>query len=83
MQPLGGEIYWYGFCAATGALNQCDQAGRQRGNGSVLRVNYMQSHTQFTPANLVREGTDMEVYTCCCGVVARMYAASVKTRTPH
>lgn len=65
MQPLGGEIYWYGFCAATGALNQCDQAGRQaEGNGAVLRVNYTQSHTQFTPANLVRKGADEEAYTC-------------------
>lgn len=29
---------------------------RAEGNGAVLRVNYTQSHTQFSPANLVREG---------------------------
>lgn len=55
---------------------------RAEGNGAVLRVNYTQSHTQFTPANLVREGADMEANTWCG--LPRMYTdtrASVNTHS--
>lgn len=48
MQPLGGEIYWYGFCAATGALNQCDQAGGQREMGLFWEW-IIRSHTLNLP----------------------------------
>lgn len=57
---------------------------RAEGNGAVLRVNYTQSHTQFTPANLVSEGNDVEAC-ACCGVAcmcADMHA-SINKRTPH
>lgn len=56
---------------------------RAEGNGAVLRVNYMQSHTQFTPANLVREGTAMEAYGVLWGSTYVCTHASINACTPH
>lgn len=70
MQPLGGGIYWYGFCAG---------CWRAEGNGAALRVNYTQSHTQFTPTNLVRESACKAAH-ACCGVVC---AYNLQTHACH
>lgn len=68
MQPLGGGIYWYGFCAGCQCIESVWPSRRAEGNGAALRVNYTQSHTQFTPANLVRERACKAAH-ACCGVV--------------
>lgn len=60
--PLEVKFIGMDFCCCW-CIESVWPSRRAEGNGAVLRVNYMQSHTQFTPANLVREGADKEAHT--------------------